>query len=313
MLHMAYESSQGWVALTIIGFLSGLLAAMVGIATDWMTDVKHGICSLHRGWWLTKEVCCADAGPGGCENWLSWHGFLVNDADASTLLLVTYATYIAAAVIMAVLSSFMVVSLAPYAAGSGISEMKVILGGFVIKKFLGVLTLLVKSVGLILSVGAGMNVGKEGPFVHTSACCANVVSRFFPKYRSNEAKKRELLSCAAAAGVAVAFGAPIGGVLFSLEEVSTYFPVKTMWRAFYCAMVAAISISSLNGLSGKLVMFEITYHHKWHLFELIPFSLIGIAGGAIGALIIRANASVCSFRRTSKLKQARQTLQHATH
>lgn len=39
-------------------------------------------------------------------------------------------------------------------------------------------------------------------------------------------KRREILSASAAAGVAVAFGAPIGGVLFSLEEVSYYFPPK---------------------------------------------------------------------------------------
>ena len=43
--------------------------------------------------------------------------------------------------------------------------------------------------------------------------------RLFPKYHHNEAKKREVLSAAAAAGVSVAFGAPVGGVLFSLEEV----------------------------------------------------------------------------------------------
>ena len=41
----------------------------------------------------------------------------------------------------------------------------------------------------------------------------------FPKYHQNEAKKREVLSAATAAGVSVAFGAPVGGVLFSLEEV----------------------------------------------------------------------------------------------
>lgn len=44
------------------------------------------------------------------------------------------------------------------------------------------------------------------------------------------AKRREILSAACAAGVAVAFGAPIGGVLFSLEEVSYFFPAKVMWR-----------------------------------------------------------------------------------
>lgn len=52
-------------------------------------------------------------------------------------------------------------------------------------------------------------------------------------------KRREILSASTAAGVAVAFGAPIGGVLFTLEEVSYYFPIKTMIRSFCCAMVAA--------------------------------------------------------------------------
>lgn len=53
----------------------------------------------------------------------------------------------------------------------------------------------------------------------------NILSYLFPKYGRNEAKKREILSAAAAAGVSVAFGAPIGGVLFSLEEVNNLRPV----------------------------------------------------------------------------------------
>ena len=83
--------------------------------------------------------------------------------------------------------------------------------------------MLIKSVTAPLAVGANLSLGKEGPLVHIAACCGNVFAHLFPKYGKNEAKKREVLSAAAAAGVSVAFGAPIGGVLFSLEEVSILF------------------------------------------------------------------------------------------
>lgn len=106
-----------------------------------------------------------------------------------------------------------------FAAGSGIPEIKVILSGFVIRGFLGSWTLAVKSVGLTLSVASGLSLGKEGPFVHIASAVGNILSRFSSKYDRNEAKRREIISAACAAGVAVSFGAPVGGVLFSLEEV----------------------------------------------------------------------------------------------
>lgn len=114
-------------------------------------------------------------------------------------------------------SARLVKSFAPYAAGSGISEIKCIIAGFVMKGFLGSWTLLIKSICLPLAIASGLSVGKEGPSVHYAVCTGNVISRFFGKYKRNAAKTREILSACAAAGVAVAFGSPIGGVLFSLE------------------------------------------------------------------------------------------------
>src|SRR6201999_4309860 len=47
-------------------------------------------------------------------------------------------------------------------------------------------------------------------------------------------------------------------VLFSLEEVSYYFPHKTLWRSFYCASLAALMITVLNPYgTGKLVLFQV--------------------------------------------------------
>jgi len=48
--------------------------------------------------------------------------------------------------------------------------------------------------------------GKEGPLVHVACCCGRFIAQFFPKYKHNEAKMREMLSAAAAAGVSVRVG-----------------------------------------------------------------------------------------------------------
>ena len=105
------------------------------------------------------------------------------------------------------------------AAGSGVAEVKVILSGFVLHGYLGLETLIVKTLALVLSVASGLSIGKEGPYVHIATCVGNIACRMFHKYSHNDGKRREVLSASAASGVAVAFGAPLGGVLFSLEEV----------------------------------------------------------------------------------------------
>ncbi|KAI0202147.1 chloride channel [Astrocystis sublimbata] len=191
------------------------------------------------------------------------------------------------------------------AAGSGVAEVRVILSGFVLHGFLGLKTLIIKSVSLIISVASGLSLGKEGPYVHIATCIGNICCRLFTKYDRNDAKRREVLSAAAAAGVVVAFGAPIGGVLFGLEEVAYFFPAKTLFRTFFCCIVAALSLKFLNPYgTHKIVLFEVRYKIDWEWFELAGFILVGILGGAFGAMFIKASRRwALSFRKIPVIKK----------
>ena len=191
------------------------------------------------------------------------------------------------------------------AAGSGVAEVKVINSGFVLHGYLGLKTLVVKTIALIFSVSSGMSLGKEGPYVHIATCIGNICCRLFSKYNQNDGKRREVLSASAASGVAVAFGAPIGGVLFSLEEVSYYFPPKTLFRTFFCCIAAAISLKFLNPYgTDKIVLFQVRYLTDWKFFEIGLFILLGVLGGAVGALFIKASSLWArSFRRIPIIKR----------
>jgi len=199
----SYEAGQAWIVVTLVGAAIGLNAAFLNIVTEWLSDVKLGYCST--AFYLNEAFCCW--GADTCDEWHRW----------TPLWPVNYILYIVFSIIFALTSASLVKAYAPYAAGSGISEIKCIIAGFVVKGFLGFWTLLIKSICLPLAIASGLSVGKEGPSVHYAVCTGHVISRFFDKYKRNASKTREILSACAAAGVAVAFGSPIGGVLFSLE------------------------------------------------------------------------------------------------
>ncbi|KZT28972.1 hypothetical protein NEOLEDRAFT_1154061 [Neolentinus lepideus HHB14362 ss-1] len=347
-IHNQLDRSLGWIVVTIVGFLTAIIAFLIVRGEQWLFDLKEGFC--RDSWWKAKRFCCPTQetddftltyvfsfnGTGSednCASWRTWADVfgpaVANGGRAIGLEteMVEYIAYTCVALVLALISALLTINLTAsntfstrkdsgvlgpsfddrkqnevpaatepkrkvlyYAAGSGIPEIKTILSGFVIHGYLGGRTLFTKSVGLALSVASGLSLGKEGPFVHIASCVGNIVSRYFLKYETNEGKRREILSAAAAAGVAVAFGAPIGGTLFSLEEVSYFFPPKVMWRSFFCAMIAAITLRLLNPFgTGKLVLLQVTYDKDWHAYELLFFLFLGVFGGVYGAYFSKLN------------------------
>ncbi|MCJ1401229.1 hypothetical protein MMC11_004441 [Xylographa trunciseda] len=303
-----FDASQIWLVLIATGLASGLLAASIDVASDWLADLKSGYCTTGKDggrFYLNKAFCCWGHDTfAKCIDWTSWSAAVhVNNAVGSYVI--EYLFFIVFSVIFAVCASILVRDFGKYAKQSGIPEIKTVLGGFVIRRFMGVWTLIVKSLGLCLAVASGLWLGKEGPLVHVACCCANLLMKLSVSLNDNEARKREVLSAAAAAGISVAFGSPIGGVLFSLEQLSYYFPDKTMWQSFVCAMVAAVALQAFNPFrTGQLVLYQVTYTTGWHGFEMVPFALLGIVGGLYGGLFIKLNMKIAKWRRLSRISES---------
>jgi H+/Cl- antiporter ClcA len=112
-----------------------------------------------------------------------------------------------------------------------------------------------KTVGITVCVTSGMPAGREGPMVHAGSILAAGLARgysdalpFLPGIYNgfdNTRDRRDFVSMGAAAGVAAAFNAPIGGILFSLEEVSSVWSGALTWQTFVCAIVAAYTVNLL--------------------------------------------------------------------
>jgi len=297
------DASQIWIVLIATGLASGVLAAGIDVASDWLADLKTGYCRNGKGggkFYLNRGFCCwGHEEMAQCQDWNLWSSALHVRSSAGRFV-VEYIFYILYSVFFAFCASVLVKYFALYAKHSGIPEIKTVLGGFVIQRFMSLWTLVVKSLGLCLAVASGLWLGKEGPLVHVACCCANLLMKLSPSLNDNEARKREVLSAAAAAGISVAFGSPIGGVLFSLEQLSYYFPDKTMWQSFVCAMVAAVTLQAFNPFrTGKLVLYQVTYSTGWHGFEMVPFAILGVLGGLYGGLFIKVNMKIAKWRRTS--------------
>uniref|UniRef100_A0A3Q1KBU7 Chloride channel protein n=1 Tax=Anabas testudineus TaxID=64144 RepID=A0A3Q1KBU7_ANATE len=211
----------------------------------------------------------------------------------------------------------------PVAAGSGIPEIKSYLNGVKIPGIVRLRTFLCKAAGVLFSVAGGLFVGKEGPMIHSGAIVGAGLPQFqsitfkrikfdFPYFRSDR-DKRDFVSAGAAAGVAAAFGAPIGGTLFSLEEGSSFWNQALTWKVLFCSMSATFTLNFFRSginfnkwgsfqLPGLLNFGEFKCPdgdkncHLWTAVDLAFFVLMGVVGGLLGALFNCMNKGLAKYR-----------------
>ncbi|GAB5367354.1 hypothetical protein AAMO2058_001223200 [Amorphochlora amoebiformis] len=203
-----------------------------------------------------------------------------------------------------------------------------------IKRSMRIKTLFAKATGVVFAVAGGLPVGKEGPMIHTGAIMGAGLSQGksstfgcdtrWSKIMAfrNDMEKRDFIACGAAAGVAAAFGAPLGGVMFILEEGASWWHPELTWRALLCAMISAfVSNMCLSGIHGSkwgllsrdsLLAFGGKNHNPWEYsaWEIPCFVLLGVIGGALGIAFNAINERITRWRRSWPQGRVRSVLRY---
>ncbi|KAG1675714.1 H(+)/Cl(-) exchange transporter 7 [Nymphon striatum] len=126
----------------------------------------------------------------------------------------------------------------------------------------------------------------------------------FSQFRTDQ-DKRDFVSAGAAAGVSAAFGAPVGGVLFSLEEGASFWNQSLTWRIFFCSMISTFTLNLiLSAYHNKLGMLSYSGLINFGQFKSIEYGIsefpiycaMGIVGGFTGALFNHINYKLTVFR-----------------
>ena len=168
------------------------------------------------------------------------------DACRNTLIAWAHGEHFVGLLLLAAVSAaavavaaWLVCRFSPAAAGSGVPHVEAVLRGDLPQ--MPFYLLLVKFVGGLLAIGAGLALGREGPSIQMGASIGNRVGQLF---RRSVSDCRVLLAAGAGAGLGTAFNAPIAGAIFVLEELVQQFETRIAIAALG-ASATAIAVARI--------------------------------------------------------------------
>lgn len=287
--------SKKWATIVVLALIAGYITTFIDLTSVWLNDLKKGLCFSKIDKWslLDPYLTCPK------DDWYDWSRVLFSSRSIATNVLVNFPIYLLFATAWVTIAAYIVIRRDPWIKQSGIPEIKLIIAGFNydLASYLGIRTLLYKTLGLIFVVSSGMWLGKEGPLVHVSCCILNVLyDMVFSDRDLNEGVRRELLSAATATGISLAFNSPIGGVLFVLECIPSFFtPTKIMWNSFVSATIGVVVLTGFKLFTEgenfqEKELFEVHFgNFSWLFLEIVPFIFLGVLGGIYGHYYTKLN------------------------
>ena len=164
----------------------------------------------------------------------------------------------------------------PDISGSGIPQIEGELKGLEDQNWRKVLA--AKFAGCVLAIGGGLALGREGPSIQLGGMIGKGFAR-----RKNAllTEERLLMSCGAGAGLAAAFGAPLAGVLFALEELHKNFSAEVLVSTMAASAVADYIAVNIIGLKP---VFDFDVEHRIPLRLYWAVILLGVILGILGVI-----------------------------
>ncbi len=200
------------------------------------------------------------------------------------------------------LSWMLVRVFAPEASGSGIPQVLAAnsrISAFPapwINRLLSFKVIVVKILSSLVCVAGGGVIGREGPTIHISTgifhLAGNSFRRYFPK-----SDPHPWIVAGAAAGLASAFNTPLGGIVFAIEELKT-----PHFNRFKTVLLTSIIVAGLvsQWILGSYLYLGYPSIQSAQFSDLPSVLLVGVVGGAFGALFGRCLKQLVAWRLTIK-------------
>ena len=135
-----------------------------------------------------------------------------------------------------------------------------------------------KMAGCAFAIGGGLALGREGPSIQIGAMVGKGFAR---ARRTTLTEERLLLTCGAGAGLSAAFGAPLAGAIFSLEELHRNFSAEVLLTTMAAAAASNFVTANILGLTP---VFGFDVEHGLPLKYYWAVILLGLILGAFGAV-----------------------------
>lgn len=138
-----------------------------------------------------------------------------------------------------------------------------------------------KTVASAIAIASGGSVGREGPIVQIGSAIGSSIGQAL---KLSKKRMQTVVGCGAAAGIAAAFNAPIGGAIFSVEIILGDFTVS-QFTPIVISSVSATVISRI--FYGNFPAFIVPKYDLVNPIELIPYAILGFLAGFIAILYVK--------------------------